>query len=82
VSEWNHNYVVTALAPLPGGSALALGDAIQSVSVLAAPDGRLATAAVDHAPLWPVALGALDARTVVGVNVSCAHVVVNGKGGR
>jgi DNA damage-binding protein 1 len=70
-SEWNHNYVITQVTPL-GTSELAIGDAISSVSVLTVTEDRLLkTAARDSTALWPVAIGALDEKTVVGVNVDC-----------
>jgi DNA damage-binding protein 1 len=67
--EWNHNYVITSLSPLPSGQGLALGDAINSVSVLTIENNVLKTAARDNTPLWPVSVSALDDQTVIGVNV-------------
>jgi hypothetical protein len=67
--EWNHNYVITSLSPLPSGRSLALGDALSSVSVLKIEEDTLKTVARNNTPLWPVAISALDDQTVVGVNV-------------
>lgn len=70
-SEWVHNYVITQVTAL-GTSELAIGDAISSVAVLTVTEDRLLkTAARDSTALWPVAIGALDEKTVVGVNVDC-----------
>jgi DNA damage-binding protein 1 len=74
LTEWNHNYFVTSLRTMPGNDPrLLVGDDISSISVLRRAAGdKLETVARDYSPLWPVALGAVGAESIVGANVDCS----------
>ncbi|KZT28894.1 hypothetical protein NEOLEDRAFT_1239376 [Neolentinus lepideus HHB14362 ss-1] len=69
VNEWNHDYVLSSI--VPGLNGLVISDAISSVSILDVKDSKLQRRAKDYSPLWPVAIQAMDDKSVIAANVDC-----------
>ncbi|PPR07110.1 hypothetical protein CVT24_010946 [Panaeolus cyanescens] len=66
IHNWNHNYMVTSLGSYQ--DRLVAGDQISSVSLIKVTDTELISEARDYGPLYPMALEALDEKSLVCSN--------------
>jgi DNA damage-binding protein 1 len=67
VAEWNHNYMVTSLGTFD--DRIVAGDQISSVSLLKVAGDELISEARDYGPLYPVAVEALNSKSLICANV-------------
>jgi DNA damage-binding protein 1 len=67
LAEWNHNYLVTSLVSF--GDHVVAGDHISSVSLLKIIKDEVVLEARDYGPLYPVAVEALDSKSLICANV-------------
>ena len=68
--SWVHNYMITNL--LSNKDHIIVGDAISSITVLSFKEYGFKMVVKDYSPLWPISLGLMDDKTILGANVSSA----------
>ncbi|GLB38302.1 putative CPSF A subunit region [Lyophyllum shimeji] len=67
LSEWNHNYVVVSLSSY--GDRIAVGDQMQSVSLLKVVNGKIQNIARDYGARWAVCVDASDENSIIESNI-------------